>query len=98
MADASNAPKAAVALARKGIDPIEARDREKAANLAVKKAVIFRQAAEAYYAELAPTLRHKYGGPCWINPVRKWAHPVLGKMALNDIVVEHVAAVVSAGG
>ena len=96
MANASKAAKDAVALVRRGIDPIEARDREKAANLAVRKAVTFKLAAEAYFAELAPTLRHKYGPMNWINPVRTWAYPVLGEMALNDIMVEHVAAVVSA--
>ena len=96
MANASKAAKDAVALARRGIDPIGARDREKAANLAVKKAVTFRLAAEAYYAEVAPTLRHKYGPMNWINPVRTWAYPIVGEMALNDIMVEHVAAVVSA--
>ena len=58
MANASKAARDAVALARRGIDPIGTRDREKAANLAVKKAVTFKLAAEAYYAEVAPTLRH----------------------------------------
>ncbi len=95
MANASKAAKDAVALARRGIDPIGARDREKAANLAVKKAVTFKLAAEAYYAEVAPTLRHKYGPMNWINPVRTWAYPILGEMTLNDIMVEHVAAVVT---
>jgi hypothetical protein len=96
MANASKAAKDAVALARRGIDPIGARDREKAANLAVKKAVTFKLAAETYYAEVAPTLRHKYGPMNWINPVRTWAYPILGEMTLNDIMVEHVAAVVTA--
>ena len=96
MANASKAARDAVALARRGIDPIGTRDREKAANLAVKKAVTFKLAAEAYYAEVAPTLRHRYGPMNWINPVRTWAYPILGEMALNDIMVEHVAAVVSA--
>ena len=77
----------------KGIDPIAARSAEKVANLA---AVNFKQAAEGYYEDLAPTLKHKYGGPCWINPVRKWAYPVLGETLLDDITPKLVAAVVRA--
>ena len=83
----------ALKLVSKGIDPIAARKREKATNLA---AVNFRQATEAYYEDLAPTLKHKYGGPCWINPVRKWAYPVLGETLLDDITPKLVAAVVRA--
>ena len=83
----------ALKLVKQGIDPIAARKREKAANLT---AVSFKQAAEAYYEDLAPTLKHKYGGPCWINPVRKWAYPVLGETLLDDITPKLVAAVVRA--
>ncbi len=83
----------ALKLVKQGIDPIAVRKREKATNLA---AVNFKQAAEAYYGDLAPTLKHKYGGPCWINPVRKWAYPVLGETLLDDITPRLVAAVVRA--
>jgi integrase len=83
----------ALKLVSKGIDPIAARKREKDTNLA---AVSFKQATEAYYEDLAPTLKHKYGGPCWINPVRKWAYPVLGQTLLDDITPRLVAAVVRA--
>ena len=37
-----------------------------------------------------------YGGPCWINPVRKWAYPVLGETLLDDITPKLVAKVVRA--
>jgi integrase len=87
------AAREALKLVSKGIDPIAARKREKAGNLA---AVSFKQAAEAYYEDLAPTLKHKYGGPCWINPVRRYAYPVLGETLLDDITPKLVAKVVRA--
>ena len=97
MADASKAARDAVALARKGIDPIGAREREKAANLAAERAkqpVTFKQSAETHLEAHAPSWKHKYARATWFNSVKKYAYPVLGEIPTNDIVATHVAAVV----
>ena len=65
LADAREAAIEAVKLARKGIDPIEQRKREKVANLAAERAkqpITFRQAAEAYCELHAPSWKHRYAG------------------------------------
>ena len=62
MADASKAARDARALARKGIDPIGARDREKAANLAAERAkqpVIFKELAETHLDAHAHSWKHQ---------------------------------------
>jgi integrase len=96
MADAREAAKDAVKLARKGIDPIEARRRERAANLAVKQPIIFAEAAEAYLEAHAPSWKHKYARAVWLNPIVKYAYPVIGRLGLNAIGVEHIAAIMRA--
>ena len=99
LAAAREAATEAVKLARKGIDPIEARRRERAANLAaerVRQPVDFTQATEAYLAAHAPSWKHRYSRMVWLNPVVNYAYPVIGKLPLNDIAVEHIAAIMSA--
>lgn len=94
LADAREAAKDAVALARKGVDPIETRRREKAANLAAKQPVNFAQAAETHVEAHAPSWKGRYARNFWFNPVQKYAFPVLGHLSVNEIMAEHVAAVV----
>jgi hypothetical protein len=82
-------------LVKKGIDPIEARKRESEANPAEARRqapVNFRQATEAYFKDHAPSWRHRCSAPLWIKPIVKYAYPVIGDMALDDIGVEHVVA------
>ncbi len=88
-----------MALRARGIDPIEEREREKAANLAAERAkqpVIFKQSAETHLEAHAPSWKHKYARATWFNSVKKYAYPILGDIPTNDIVATHVAAVVSA--
>jgi integrase len=85
-----------VALSRKGIDPIEARRRQRAANLAAKQPVNFAQAAETHLEAHASSWKGRYARSFWFNPVKKYAFPILGHLSVNDIVAEHVAAVVRA--
>jgi integrase len=99
MANASKAARDALALVRKGIDPIGTRDREKAANLAAERAkqpVTFKQSAETHLEAHAPLWKHKYARATWFNSVKKYAYPVLGEIPTNDVVATHVAAVVRA--
>ena len=99
LADAREAAIEAVKLARKGIDPIEQRKRDKAANLAAERAkqpITFREAAEAYCELHAPSWKHKYAGRVWLNPIIKYAYPVIGDFPLNDIEPRHIIAIRSA--
>jgi integrase len=99
MADACKKAKAARALAHQGINPIEARDREKAANLAAERAAkptTFRQSAETHIAALAPFLKGQYARREWFRCVEKYGFPVIGDLPVNDITTKDVAAVVSA--
>ena len=80
----------------KGVDPIEKRNAEKAANLAAKTPITFAQAAEAHLDAHAPAWKHKDARRNWFNPVKKYAYPIIGELPVNDIVAEHVAAVVRA--
>ena len=99
LADAREAAIEAVKLARKGIDPIEQRKREKVANLAAERAkqpITFRQAAEAYCELHAPSWKHKYAGRVWLNPIKKYAYPVIGDFPLNDIEPRHIITIRSA--
>jgi integrase len=97
MADAREAAIEAVKLARKGVNPIEARRREREANLAAERAkqpITFIQSADTHVEAHAPSWRHKYARATWYNSVKKYAFPILGETPTNDIVAEHVAAVV----
>jgi integrase len=82
-----------------GRDPIEARRKEREANLAEgrrRAPVSFRQATEAYFKDHAPSWRHRYSASTWLNPIAKYAFPVIGGMPLDDIRVEHVVATLRA--
>ena len=99
LADAREAAIEAVKLARKGIDPIEQRKRDKVANLAAERAkqpITFREAAEAYCELHAPSWKHKYAGRVWLNPIIKYAYPIIGDFPLNDIEPRHIIAIRSA--
>jgi integrase len=89
---------------RKTVDPIEARRQEKidkqlvkeADATAAKKRVTFAQAAKTYFDTNAPKWKHPGARAGWWNPIEKYAFPVLGHLALNDIEAAHVAAAMDA--
>ena len=90
---------AAVKFARKGVNPIEERKRQKAANLAAERArqpVTFSQSAATHLAAHASSWKHKYARATWFNPIVKYAYPILSELPINDIMPAHVAAVVRA--
>jgi integrase len=85
---------------RSGADPIAARRASKeesarARALTANKRT-FAQAAEAYFEAHAGAWKHPDARRTWFNPVAKYAFPVIGQMMLDDIRVEHVAAVMAA--
>jgi integrase len=94
MADARKAAADAVALARKGINPIEARKREKAANLVAeraKKPIVFQEMVERFVK--TRRWRHKYAVTTWLNPVKAYAFPVLAGLTLEEITINNVVTI-----
>jgi integrase len=93
--DLAAAKKLALRLAvmrQDGVDPIEARRKERAASRA-KAPLTFRAAAKAYLEAHAPSWKHARAAKSWFNPIARYAFPVIGDMALDEIRVEHVVAV-----
>jgi hypothetical protein len=86
-----------------GVDPITAKRTAKADAAAKAKAETlgadrwdFARAAEDYLAAHASSWKHPRARALWLNPLAKYAYPVLGKMPLDDIRVQHVDAVMTA--
>jgi hypothetical protein len=80
LAEAREAVKDQDALRRKGVDPIEQRRRERAANGAKSRAeqpIAFREAAEAYLQAHAPSWKHRYARATWLNPIKAYAYSPL---------------------
>jgi integrase len=78
-----------------GKDPLdEGNGAAKAATL-VKK-VDFIVATEAYLAAHARSWKHKYAVSSWLNPIKKYAYPVLADMNLNAVEAEHVVNILIA--
>jgi integrase len=83
-------------MVRAGVDPIAARNAAKtrAAEDALK--ITFEQAVEKYLALHAKKWKHLYARQSWVNPVAKYAYPVLRHMLLDDVDSAHVTQVTDA--
>jgi integrase len=89
-----------------GIDPIEQRKRERAANHAAeqaaklakeeaeKKPLTFIDMAEKQCVLRSSLWRHRYAVTTWRNPLVRHVYPVIGHLPLNDITVDHVVEIV----
>jgi integrase len=85
------------ALCRGGKDAIEERRRERAANAAksrVEPPPTFEQMVESYLAAHGDSWKHKYARAAWLNPVVKFAYPVIGRLSLDQIKISHVVAII----
>jgi integrase len=83
-----------------GVNPIVARRAAKA-DTAVKARAeadrkTFAQAVEAYVAAHEGTWKHHNSKRVWLNPIVKYAYPVIGRKLLNDIGVEDIVAIMGA--
>jgi hypothetical protein len=76
-------------------DPLEAR-RAKKGEPQGRKAVTFRQKAEAVRDVYTPTLKHKYAAGNWFNPIKTHVFPIIGNLLINEIEPRHIAAVLAA--
>jgi integrase len=83
-----------------GVNPIAARRAAKTETAQVNATAaskrVFRQAVEDYVKTHAPSWKHPASRRLWLNPVIKYAHPVIGGKWLDDIRVEDVAAIMDA--
>jgi integrase len=92
--EACGAAAAERAKARKGIDPIAERDRQKAANLAEeKKSVTCRKAAETFFEMNKDAWRGRYYAQQWWSQMTRFAFPIIGDMPIGDLLPEHIAAI-----
>jgi integrase len=88
---------------RAGLNPIalkratkgDAAARGEAAALAASQWT-FAQAAESYLKAHSPSWKHPRARQVWFSPIKKYAYPVIGRMPLDLIRVQHVDAVMTA--
>jgi len=79
---------------QQGVDPIEARKRDKVvAALDVTKAITFKDCAEAYIAAHREGWRNEKHGAQWTATLEAYAYPKLGKLPVRDVDVGHVLKV-----
>ena len=99
LAEAIGAAQDADALRRKGVDPIDERERLRAEAVAKAKAakpVILREATERFVAERGGAWRHKYARQCWIAPLEIYALPKIGQLSVDAIAIADVTTAVRA--
>ena len=82
-------------LLAEGKDPLDERDGASNSAELVRK-VDFVVATEAYLAAHARSWKHKYAVSTWLNPIKKYAYPVLAGMNLNAVEAEHIANILIA--
>lgn len=70
-----------------GVDPLE----EKAKNQHAPAMPTFQEAAEILHQELLPGWKNAKHGQQWINTLRQYAFPFIGKYPLDQIQPRHVA-------
>lgn len=77
-----------------GIDPIEERKALRSALRAESaKVMTFEEAAKAYVAAHEKSWRNDKHRQQWVNTLKTYAHPHLGKLSVADIELAHVLAV-----
>jgi integrase len=86
-----------------GHDPIELKRATKAeasakiaATAAAADTWVFSKATDEYLKSHASSWKHPRARALWVNPLIKYAYPVIGGMQLDVIRVEHIDAVMSA--
>lgn len=86
LADAREKAERAKALVLEGIDPIDARDGERARQKAeAAKVITFREAAEQYIAAQRDGWKNEKHGEQWSATLESYAYPVIGKLSVADV-------------
>ena len=76
-----------------GKDPIEEREADRAARAAVAEAMTFEQAARQVHESQKPGWKNAKHADQWINTLRDYAFPIIGKKRVADLVVADFADV-----
>jgi integrase len=79
-------------LIEQGIDPLEAREKEKEAQRRLDTMPTFEDAARVVYEDLAPGFRNAKHSAQWITSLEKLIFPKLGRKRVNELVVSDFAA------
>jgi integrase len=96
LSEARDAARALAVKQKEGIDPLEQRRRERAENLARSRATpppTFEQMTADYLKAHCGDWKHKYARAVWLNPLVKFAFPVIGRLALDEIEIGHITAI-----
>jgi integrase len=94
LSDARLAAERARKLLQAGVDPIEARKRERAAAaVEAAQAMTFRQASEAYMKGQAGRWKSEKHAKLWASSLEAYAHPLIGSLPVADIDVRLVLKV-----
>jgi len=80
-------------LLRRGIDPIDARKRRKAEDVAVAGGIVFAEAARRYVADHRAEWRHPKHAAQWVSTLENYAVPVLGALDVGSITPANVVDV-----
>lgn len=78
-------------LIAKGLDPIEQRQTEVAAQRAEVEALTFEQAARQVHIEQSPGWKNAKHAAQWITTLETYAFPTLGKVKVSDLTPKHFA-------
>jgi integrase len=88
---------------KQGVDPLSVRAATRTATAHAARAARasadrwdFARATENYLAAHASSWKHARARSLWVNPLIKFAYPVIGAMPLDGIEVSHVDAVMTA--
>jgi integrase len=96
LADARKKAAAARALLLQGIDPLAARDAEKAAHRkAQAKLKTFREVAEQYIAAHRPSWKNRVHAAQWESTLRDYVYPVIGDLSIASIDTGNVTAILT---
>ena len=76
-----------------GKDPIDEREANRAARAAIAGAMTFEQAARKVHESLKPGWKNPKHGDQWINTLRDYAFPKIGKRKVNELVPADFAEV-----
>jgi len=80
--------------AKAGIDPIEQRQADKAAQLAEeRKGITFDECTREYLASKTAEFSNPKHKQQWANTLRDYASPIIGKLSVDDVALPHIVKI-----
>jgi len=78
-------------LIKQGVDPIEQRKAQRLAFLNSQNGrLTFSEAAQRCHEKKVAEFKNKKHGKDWINSIKRYAYPVIGRMAVEDVELTHI--------